>query len=633
MDSKSAPVSPAGPAARAAAGDAFQYQVRRELLQTAAIQARDGGAPLVFINAIIGWIGWSRGQELAGVVVVVLSIVIAAWRYALARRAGADALGSGDILRAEREFEANALLTSVMCVVTLIFIYPTTGKLSAILIMAALGAMLTVATLFVSLVGRAFQLYALPQLLALFVVCLLDERAYSPLFASVIPVFYLTLGRTARRYRSVTEMAIGRRIDSDAANVRLRLAKEQAEAGNVAKAQFLANMSHEVRTPMNGVLGALDLLARSELSPEQRKLLDTATASSEALLTVLNEVLDFSKIEAGRLELVEEPFALRAVLRSVVDMLSPMAQRKGLALAVEFDPSLPARVKGDAGRIRQVLLNLIGNAVKFTDHGRVAVRARRTPGGGGARAAVVVEVEDTGIGIAPEALPRLFTPFFQADQSNRRRFGGTGLGLVISKRLTEAMGGKLKVESALGRGSTFRISLPLEALEDAPAAGPEARAAAEARPALGGKALLVEDNAVNRMLAVAMLNNLGIEVTEAENGQAALEHMERSRFDLVLMDCQMPVMDGFEATREIRAREQAALASRTPIIAVTANAMSGDAERCLKAGMDAYLAKPYTLETLRGALAPWLAHAGRQPAGAAPEARGEPQNRPGPAAA
>ncbi len=617
MDSKSAPVSPAGPAARAAAGDAFQYQVRRELLQTAAIQARDGGAPLVFINAIIGWIGWSRGQEVAGTVVIVLSVVIAAWRYALARRAGADALGSGDILRAEREFEANALLTSVMCVVTLIFIYPTTGKLSAILIMAALGAMLTVATLFVSLVGRAFQLYALPQLLALFVVCLLDERVYSPLFAAVIPVFYLTLGRTARRYRSVTEMAIGRRIDSDAANVRLRLAKEQAEAGNVAKAQFLANMSHEVRTPMNGVLGALDLLARSELSPEQRKLLDTATASSEALLTVLNEVLDFSKIEAGRLELVEEPFALRAVLRSVVDMLSPMAQRKGLALAVEFDPSLPARVKGDAGRIRQVLLNLIGNAVKFTDHGRVAVRARRTPGGGGARAAVVVEVEDTGIGIAPEALPRLFTPFFQADQSNRRRFGGTGLGLVISKRLTEAMGGKLKVESALGRGSTFRISLPLEALEDAPAAGPEARAAAEARPALGGKALLVEDNAVNRMLAVAMLNNLGIEVTEAENGQAALEHMERSRFDLVLMDCQMPVMDGFEATREIRAREQAALASRTPIIAVTANAMSGDAERCLKAGMDAYLAKPYTLQTLRGALAPWLAGDARaQPPGA-----------------
>ena len=357
---------------------------------------------------------------------------------------------------------------------------------------------------------------------------------------------------------------------------------------------------------MNGVLGALDLLGRSELTPAQRTLLGTATSSSEALLTVLNEVLDFSKIEAGRLDLVDEPLALRPVLMSVVDLLSPMAHRKDLALTTEFDPLLPARVKGDAGRIRQVLLNLIGNAVKFTDRGHVAVRAKRARGGSDARALLVVEVEDTGIGIAPEALPRLFTPFFQADQSDRRRFGGTGLGLVISKRLTEAMGGTLGVESTAGRGSTFRVTLPLEALADAPAAVPASPDTDAAPPSLAGKVLLVEDNAVNRMLAVAMLNNLGIEVTESEDGQAALQHLERSHFDLVLMDCQMPVMDGFEATREIRTRERGALAARIPIIAVTANAMSGDAERCLQAGMDAYLAKPYTLESLREALAPWL---------------------------
>ncbi len=621
MASESVPASTADPeptADRAATGDAARYAARRELLQTAALQARDGGVPLVFTNALIGWIGWTRGEEVAGVVVFALSVVIAAWRHLLARRVRAFAPGPADIERGERVFEGFALLTSVMCMVTMIFIYPAASTQGAILIMAAMGAMLTVATLFVSLVGRAFPLYAAPQLLALFAVSLLDSRVQSVLFAIAVPVFYLTLWRTARRYRAVIEMAVGQRIEADAANVRLRLAKEQAEAGNVAKAQFLANMSHEIRTPMNGVLGALDLLGRSELTPEQRKLLGTATSSSEGLLTVLNEVLDFSKIEAGRLELVDEPLALHPVLGSVVDLLSPMAQRKGLALTTEFDPSLPARVKGDAGRIRQVLLNLIGNAIKFTDRGRVAVRARRVPGGGEARAALVVEVEDTGIGIAPEALPRLFTPFFQADQTDRRRFGGTGLGLVISKRLTEAMGGTLEVQSAAGRGSTFRVTLPLEALAAAPAAGPAAAAAApvsdSAQPSLAGKVLLVEDNAVNRMLAVAMLNKLGIEVTESENGETALQHLERSRFDLVLMDCQMPVMDGFEATREIRMRENGALAARTPIIAVTANAMSGDAERCLQAGMDAYLAKPYTMESLRKAIVPWLADPMRRPA-------------------
>lgn len=583
-----------------------QYQLRREMLQTAVAQARDGGASLVFINAIIAWIGWSLGQEVAGAAVVILSVVIAAWRYIMARRLRADALASGDIERGERQFEANALLTSVMGVVTMTFIYPATSGQSSILIIAALGAMLTVATLFVSLVGRAFQLYAFPQLLALFAVCLLDERAYAPLFAGVIPVFYLTLRRTARQYRSVTEMAIGGRIDSDAANLELRLAKEQAEAGNVAKAQFLANMSHEIRTPMNGVLGALDLLERYELTTEQRKLIETATASGEALLTVLNEILDFSKIEAGKLELVSKPLLLRPVLSSVVDLLAPMAQRKGLALSMEFDANLPARVRGDAGRVRQVLLNLIGNAIKFTDRGRVTVRVRRAPGGSDSRPTLVLEVEDTGVGISPEALPRLFTPFFQADQSDRRRFGGTGLGLVISQRLTEAMGGELSVESSPGSGSTFRMKLPLDALTGTPADVPEAPAAAAPPTPLAGKVLLVEDNLVNRMLAAAMLDSLGIKVTEADNGLDALQQMEASRFDLVLMDCQMPLMDGFEATREIRAREQRASAPRTPIIAVTANALSGDSERCLLAGMDAYLAKPFTLDSLREALTPWL---------------------------
>jgi len=577
------------PAERGVERDAAQYQVALELLQTAVVEARGGAVSLVFANSVIAWLGWSHGHPVAAAVVVGLSGIIAVWRIFLARRVGSGDLTPEAIARSEHEFEANCLLLSLMSVVTAAIIYPAAPALDAVLIIAALCAMLAVAPMFISLVGRAFQLYVAPQLLALFAVSLFDPRTYSPLFAISIPVFYLTLRHAAQLHRAATELAIRRRIETDAANA--------------AKTQFLANMSHEIRTPMNGVIGALDLLGRGELSPPQRKLLETATSSSEALLTVLNEVLDFAKIEAGKLELVQEPLAIRAVLVSVVNLFSPLAQHKGLALSADLSPALPARVRGDAARIRQVLLNLVGNAVKFTAHGSIVVRARRAPGGD-SRLMVVFEVEDTGIGIAPDVVPRLFTAFFQADQTNQRRFGGTGLGLVISKRLAEAMGGGLSVDSTLGSGSVFRLSLPLEALPDSPEAQAPTPPAAQLPAKLNGKVLLVEDNPVNRTLAGAMLRSLGLEVTEAEDGKIALQQMERSAFDLVLMDCQMPVMDGFAATREIRGR--ATPASHIPIIAVTANAMSGDAERCLRAGMDAHLAKPFTLDQLRTAITPWL---------------------------
>ncbi len=578
------------PAERGVERDAAQYQVARELLQTAVMEARGGAVSLIFANSVIAWLGWSHGHPVAAAVVVGLSGIIAVWRVFLARRVGSGDLTPETVARSEREFEANCLLLSLMSVITAAIIYPAAPALDAVLIIAALCAMLAVAPMFISLVGRAFQLYVAPQLLALFAVSLFDPRTYSPLFAISIPVFYLTLRHAAQLHRSATELAIRRRIETDAANA--------------AKTQFLANMSHEIRTPMNGVIGALDLLGRGELSAPQRKLLETATSSSEALLTVLNEVLDFAKIEAGKLELLQEPLFIRAVLVSVVNLFSPLAQHKGLALSADLDPTLPARVRGDAARIRQVLLNLVGNAIKFTDRGSITVRARRAPGGGDSRLMVVFEVEDTGIGIASDVAPSLFTAFFQADQSDQRRFGGTGLGLVISKRLAEAMGGELSVDSTLGRGSVFRLSLPLEALPDLPEPQAPAPSAAQPSAKLSGKVLLVEDNPVNRTLAGAMLRSLGLEVVEAEDGKIALQQMERSAFDLVLMDCQMPVMDGFAATREIRGR--ATPDSHTPIIAVTANAMSGDAERCLQAGMDAHLAKPFTLDQLRAAITPWL---------------------------
>ncbi|MFN7086700.1 MAG: ATP-binding protein [Burkholderiales bacterium] len=571
--------------------DAVFCQVRREMLQTALIEARDGGISLVFTSVILGWVAWAHGQTTAGAIVLAVALAVAGWRFAMYRRLGKGELTPQQLERGEREFEGGALLTSMMGTVAAANIYPLTSGQSAILVIAAICAMLAVATLFVVLVGRAFQYYVVPQLTALMAVSVFDPRVYSPVFAVAVPVFYLTLRRAARRHRAASELSIRRRIATDAANA--------------AKTQFLANMSHEIRTPMNGVLGALDLLGHSELTPAQRHLLETATSSGEALLTVLNEVLDFAKIEAGKLEVIREPLAIRSVLLSVANLFSPLAQRKGLTLATNFDPTLPARVRGDAAHLRQVLLNLVGNAIKFTERGSIVIRARRGAGGNDAHPLVVFEVEDTGIGIAPEIVPRLFTPFFQADQSNQRRFGGTGLGLVISKRIAEAMGGELSVVSTPGRGSTFRLSLALEALAS-PHESAAAAAATGAPLGLAGKVLLVEDNAVNRMLMGAMLKKLGLEVIEAENGEIALQQLQRMSVDLVLMDCQMPVRDGFSATREIRERERLALAPHIPVVAVTANALSGDADRCFQAGMDAYLAKPFTLDQLREAVAPWL---------------------------
>jgi two-component system, sensor histidine kinase len=369
-----------------------------------------------------------------------------------------------------------------------------------------------------------------------------------------------------------------------------------AESASRAKAQFLAMMSHEIRTPMNGILGVADLLRTQSPSKEQKRLLDILASSGESLLRIINDILDFSKMEADRLELHARPFELRTLTDEIGHLLTPLARAKGISFAIEVDPQLPTGVEGDRQRLSQILLNLGTNAVKFTDRGavRLTLRAAGVPAD---TARIEFSVSDTGIGMNADALSRLFTPFTQFAATQAHRRAGTGLGLVIARKLVNLMGGEITVFSEPGSGSTFSFAIEL------PVATLASSTSTKGVPQLQSLAVLVaEDNAVNQTVVAAMLKSLGHRATLAGDGREALEMLTRGDFDVVLMDCNMPVMDGLEATRRLRAGDSGARDPRIPVIALTANAMDGDRDTCLAAGMDDFLAKPVTIAALRAAL-------------------------------
>ncbi|WP_411286545.1 ATP-binding protein [Phenylobacterium sp.] len=410
-----------------------------------------------------------------------------------------------------------------------------------------------------------------------------DVKANDALFQSLTDSFNHLLGKLGEREE-----------DLRAAMRDLEVARDEADAANVLKTQFLANMSHEIRTPLNGVLAMAEVMSMGDLADLQRDRLDVIRQSGGLLLAVLNDVLDLSKIEAGKLSLMVEDFDLEPTTALVRENFAVVAGSKGLSFQVDVTEAAKGWWRGDADRLRQVMGNLVSNAVKFTTEGGVRAIVDVAPSG-----ALRIVVRDTGVGIAPEKLPTLFEKFTQADNSATRRFGGTGLGLAICRELTQMMGGSIDVESREGHGSTFTVELPLERGEPVTEVAPDPVA-----PVTEGslRLLAAEDNATNQQVLAAVMGSLGIDIDIVADGKAAVEAWRDGGYDLILMDIQMPVMDGIAAARKIRAVEQKDGRKRTPIVALTANALTHQIEEYLAAGMDDHVAKPIEIAKLYEAI-------------------------------
>jgi len=511
------------------------------------------------------------------------------------------------VLKFRNGFLAMVALGGLGNLVAVLGIYtqlpPQTGALVLLIMVGALA----VAALYMSLVSHSVAIYMLPGFLAALYVGVVDTSTASLAIAVVLPVYIAINLRAARDNQDRAIALMHQRIELERTAHALEAARLHADAANRAKSQFLANMSHEIRTPMNGVMGSLELLADGTLDTKRRRWLEVARSSGAGLLSVINDVLDYSKLEAGKLRFVDEHFDIRATVHNAASLFGATAQQKSVALKVEIDPQVPRMVIGDGMRVGQVLLNLIGNAVKFTDKGEISVRvfARESTV---ARVRLRFEIRDTGVGVPRELQARVFEPFYQLDNSDAREHQGAGLGLAISRQIVENLGGEINLYSEPGQGATFGVTLGFGATsqqvaeDDEDALRTGQRLSLRLHEAGVRRVLVAEDNAFNRLIITNMLETLPLEVEEVEDGAAALARWRGGSFDAILLDCNLPELTGFEVAERIRNEEATRGNGHTLIIAVTAYALAGDRERCLAAGMDEYLPKPFTAAQLRKAL-------------------------------
>jgi len=595
------------PPNRPAAAEALDRSVGHAVAALVFERSRSSNLLGVPVALLLVWLLWGSVGAGALLAWLLLKVIVTAWRVLLTARYDRD--GTAQLPRWHRHFLVALAADGTVFGLLGTWLLPAQDPVLEVVLVATLLGIAALALVVLSASLQASLMLTVPVLLPALVVQLLHGDKVSLFLAAGMAVFLGLVVVEGRRASAHTAAMLRLKFSADELAAQRQAALAQAERSNAVKGRFLATMSHEMRTPLHGILGLATMLEQDEGAPPavRRERLRTLRHTGEHLLALINDVLDYSRIESGHLTLRHDDFDLHEALQACAALARVQADDNGLALRLELDLPTPCPVHGDEARLRQVVLNLLGNAIKFTPTGHVRLSARWPAGG-----PLQLAVADTGPGVPEAARERVFEAFEQLDGSFARRHGGTGLGLSISLELVRAMGGSLGCGAAPEGGALFTLELPLPPAR-AGLGGPRPAAASGSLGGrLRGRVLLAEDNPVNAMVAVAALQRLGLVVQAVDDGHAALAELQQhpGAHDLVLMDCQMPGLDGFEATRRLRAWERAEARPRLAVVALTANALEGDRERSLEAGMDDHLAKPYGLAELHTVLARHLPAAG-----------------------